>query len=800
MSPSRRLRLGGVLDAQTLERSGEDVALRPDGLTTHGVIVGMTGSGKTGLGVVLLEEILRSGRPAIVLDPKGDLTNLCLQFPDLAPNDFRPWIDESEARRKGASADDLARETADRWRAGLGSWDLDGDDVRALKSAADLRVYTPGSSAGVGLDLVGRMNAPSNVDPEGRAEAAEALVSGLLALAGLESDPLTSPEHILLTSILEHGWEQGRDLSIESLIGDLQSPPFRKLGVFEVDTFVPPASRTRLALRLNGLVASPTFATWRTGDPLDISRMLVTPQGRPRASIIQLAHLSDSERIFVVTLLLSRLVTWMRGQPGTSDLKALLYIDELFGFAPPTAEPPSKKPLLTLFKQARAHGLGVVVSTQNPVDMDYKLMSNAGTWMIGRLQTERDKRRIIETLKAADGSVDTSAWDRRIGELGKRQFVLKRSKATAPTLSTTRWAMSYLRGPITLPELSKLPEECITGASLKTPAPSDDPATEPRDGTASSSARKDESPVPPEIADGVSVRFLDPASPWATAIGAAPGSPRLRAGLGFRVLMLFDEAAADLRHVEEWEAVLFPLDSTTDPSQALAVDLDERDFREGAPPEARFVLEGVDLNRSAYFKGLRSDLVNHLYVQRTLSLPSNPLLKLVARPGESLEAFTKRCMDAAEDRADAEASKLTDRYRSKIQTQRDQVTRAERRVQELEVDLASRRQQEMVTGAGELLGMFLGGKRRTRSLSGMTRRRSTTRRTEERLRTAEARLADEAEDVTDLEAELARDLQEIWDRWEQAATRIETREISLEKSDIRIAETTLFWAPVPEPD
>jgi hypothetical protein len=800
MSPSRRLRLGGVLDAQTLERSGEDVALRPDGLTTHGVIVGMTGSGKTGLGVVLLEEILRSGRPAIVLDPKGDLTNLCLQFPDLAPNDFRPWIDESEARRKGASADDLARETADRWRAGLGSWDLDGDDVRALKSAADLRVYTPGSSAGVGLDLVGRMNAPSNVDPEGRAEAAEALVSGLLALAGLESDPLTSPEHILLTSILEHGWEQGRDLSIESLIGDLQSPPFRKLGVFEVDTFVPPASRTRLALRLNGLVASPTFATWRTGDPLDISRMLVTPQGRPRASIIQLAHLSDSERIFVVTLLLSRLVTWMRGQPGTSDLRALLYIDELFGFAPPTAEPPSKKPLLTLFKQARAHGLGVVVSTQNPVDMDYKLMSNAGTWMIGRLQTERDKRRIIETLKAADGSVDTSAWDRRIGELGKRQFVLKRSKATAPTLFTTRWAMSYLRGPITLPELSKLPEECITGASLKTPAPSDDPATEPRDGTASSSARKDESPVPPEIADGVSVRFLDPASPWATAIGAAPGSPRLRAGLGFRVLMLFDEAAADLRHVEEWEAVLFPLDSTTDPSQALAVDLDERDFREGAPPEARFVLEGVDLNRSAYFKGLRSDLVNHLYVQRTLSLPSNPLLKLVARPGESLEAFTKRCMDAAEDRADAEASKLTDRYRSKIQTQRDQVTRAERRVQELEVDLASRRQQEMVTGAGELLGMFLGGKRRTRSLSGMTRRRSTTRRTEERLRTAEARLADEAEDVTDLEAELARDLQEIWDRWEQAATRIETREISLEKSDIRIAETTLFWAPVPEPD
>jgi hypothetical protein len=800
MSPSRRLRLGGALDAQTLERSGEDVALRPDGLTTHGVIVGMTGSGKTGLGVVLLEEILRSGRPAIVLDPKGDLTNLCLQFPDLAPTDFRPWIDESEARRKGASADDLARETANRWRAGLESWDLDGDDVRALKNAADLRVYTPGSSAGVGLDLVGRMNAPSNVDAEGRAEAAEALVSGLLALAGLESDPLTSPEHILLTSILEHGWEQGRDLSIETLIGDVQNPPFRKLGVFEVDTFVPPASRTRLALRLNGLVASPTFATWRTGDPLDISRMLVTPQGRPRASIIQLAHLSDSERIFVVTLLLSSLVTWMRGQPGTSDLRALLYIDELFGFAPPTAEPPSKKPLLTLFKQARAHGLGVVVSTQNPVDMDYKLMSNAGTWMIGRLQTERDKRRIIETLKAADGSVDTSAWDRRIGELGKRQFVLKRSKATAPTLFTTRWAMSYLRGPITLPELSKLPEECITGASLNKPAPSDDPATEPRDGTASSSARKDESPVPPEIADGVRVRFLDPASPWAAAIGAAPGSPRLRAGLGFRVLMLFDEAAADLRHVEEWEAVLFPLDSTTDPAQALAVDLDERDFREEAPPEARFVLEGVDLNRSAYFKGLQSDLVNHLYVQRTLSLPSNPLLKLVARPGESLEAFTKRCMDAAEDRADAEASRLRDRYRSKIQTQRDQVTRAERRVQELEVDLASRRQQEMVTGAGELLGMFLGGKRRTRSLSGMTRRRSTTRRTEERLRTAEARLADEAEDVTDLEAELARDLQEIWDRWEEAAAGIETREISLEKSDIRIAETTLFWAPVPEPD
>jgi hypothetical protein len=800
MSPSPRLRLGGVLDEKNLKRSGEDLALRPDSLTTHGVIVGMTGSGKTGLGVVLLEEILRSGRPAIVVDPKGDLTNLCLQFPELTPGDFRPWIDESEARREGASADELAKETADRWRAGLESWALDGDDIRALKRSADLRVYTPGSSAGVGLDLVGRMDAPSGVDPEGMAEAAEALVSGILALAGMESDPLTSPEHILLTSILEHGWARGRDLSLETLIGDVQSPPFRKLGVFEVDTFVPPASRTRLALRLNGLVASPTFATWRTGDPLDISGLLFTPEGGPRASIIQLAHLSDSERIFVVTLLLSRLVTWMRGQPGTSDLRALLYIDELFGFAPPTAEPPSKKPLLTLFKQARAHGLGVVVSTQNPVDMDYKLMSNAGAWMIGRLQTERDKRRIIDALKAADGSVDTGAWARRIGELGKRQFVLKRSKAAAPTLFTTRWAMSYLRGPITLPELSKLPAEYTAGASPRTPAPPDASIPEPEGGAESDPIRMDESPVPPRIAEGVTVRFLDSAAPWGGAIGAAPGSPRFRAGLGFRVLMLFDEASADLRHVEEWEAVLFPLDPSADAAQALGVDLDERDFREDAPPDARFVLEGADLARSSFFKGLQSDLVDHLYAQRTLSLLSNPLLKLVGRPGESREAFAERCMDAAEDRADAEASKLRDRYQAKIETQRDQAARAERRVRELEVDLDSRRQQEMVTGAGELLGMFLGGKRRTRSLAGMTRRRSTTRRTEERLRSAEARLADEVEDVRDLEAELARDLEEIWDRCAEAAARIETREIPLEKSDIRIAETTLFWAPVPEPD
>lgn len=804
MTPSD-LHLGALLDPESGERTDRPLALAPESFTTHGVIVGMTGSGKTGLGIVLLEEVLASGRPALILDPKGDLANLALLFPELGADDFEPWVDEAEARREGVTRRELAASTAATWSKGLGSWGIDGERIRALRDGVSLRVYTPGSTAGAPLDLVGDLQPPAGADAETMREAGESLASGLLTLAGIDSDPLTTPEHILLATLVERGWTSGETLSLETLIGGIQSPPFRKLGVFEVDTFVPPAARMKLALRLNGLVASPSFAAWRTGDPLDVQSLLWAPDGRPRASVVQLAHLSEPERIFVVTLLLSRAVSWMRAQPGTSDLRAMIYIDELFGFAPPTANPPSKTPLLTLFKQARAHGLGLVVSTQNPVDMDYKLMSNAGTWMVGRLQTERDKARVIEALRSADGSVDVSAWDARLGALGKRQFVVKRTRSAQPELFTTRWAMSYLRGPVTRAELAALPPETIAAEGAGTAEPSPTGArtgsTESAAATSTDAAEigrslaDDETPLMPEIADGVRVTWLDPAAPWAGKLGLSGRSGRLEAGLAGRVRMVFDETRADLRHEVEWEVVFPPpLEPLVRPEAMEAVDYDARDFRPEAPADARYVLPQAPLDAKSFINQVGRDLRDRLHATLELTLYHNPELKLYSRVGESKEQFLARCLDAAEEAADAEASKLRARFEAKIDTAEDQVDRAEARLRELDVDVSSRRQQELVSGAGTLIGMFLGGRRSTRSLSSIASRRSQTRRTEERRRSAEDKLEAEREDVEQLEARLAEELAGIWEKWKNASDRIEIVEVGLEKNDIDVSDLEVFWA------
>jgi len=360
---------------------GGPAVVQSEDLTTHGVIVGMTGSGKTGLGIVLLEEALLAGVPALILDPKGDMGNLLLAFPDLAPSDFRPWISEDDARAAGISADELAAKTAADWKAGLAAQGIGPERVRALRDAAEATIYTPGSDAGVPLNVIGSLQAPPlswETESEALRDEIEGAVTSLLGLIGIQADPLASREFVLLSNLIEHAWRAGRDLDLATLIGEVQAPPVRRLGVFDVDTFFPPKERMALALRLNGLVASPAFAAWGQGVPLDIGALLRTPAGAPRAAIVHLAHLSEEERQFAVTLVLSKLVTWMRAQPGTPDLRALVYMDEVFGFVPPTAMPPAKKPILTILKQARAFGVGMVLATQNPVDLDYKAIGKSG--------------------------------------------------------------------------------------------------------------------------------------------------------------------------------------------------------------------------------------------------------------------------------------------------------------------------------------------------------------------------------------------------------------------------------------
>jgi hypothetical protein len=787
------LYIGTTLDEATRKSTGTHMELPSHHLTTHGVIVGMTGSGKTGLGVVLLEEVLAQGIPALILDPKGDMGNLALSFPDFAPADFEPWVDEGEAAREGMTRGELARRTAEKWAGGLEGSGLDGAALRRFKDGVDVRILTPGSTAGIPVNVLGDLSAPdASWDEHGETirEEIEGLVSGLLVLAGLQSDPLTSREHILLSNLVEHAWRNGQDLDLATLLAQIQNPPIRRLGVFELDTFYPAKDRMGLAMRLNGLVASPSFAEWLQGESLDIQELLWAPDGRPRASIVYLSHLSETERQFVVTLLLSKVVTWMRQQPGTSDLRALVYVDEVFGFAPPTAEPPSKRPMLTIFKQARAHGVGMVVATQNPVDLDYKLMSNAGTWMIGRLQTERDKARIIEALRTASGDVDTAEWDARIGELGKRQFVLKSARSAQPTLFTTRWAMSYLRGPMTRAELIRLREAAgITPPAAPRQAGKEDAASQ-------TDLASDESMVAPGVAASTPVRYLDPGAPWARDIGVDPTGKRLQAGVAMRVNLLFDETRANLRHTEEWEAVLFPFDASPDPGEARAVDFDERDFRDEPPEDVRYVLPDAPIQKADFFRSMRAAVRDHLLAHRTVTLMRNEALKLYSRAGETKDDFLARCEEAAEGRADEGASKLRDRYAKRLKTARDRKANAERRVRELDVDVGQRKQQELVSGAGELLSMFLGGRRRVRSLSGAASRRSQTRRTQERLRSAEEKLGDYDEAIQDLEDELAEELEEIWAEWRDKADETHTLEVGLEKTDIRVDDLVLFWAPV----
>jgi hypothetical protein len=803
MSESRDgLHLGEAVDPATGERTGEAVSPPGHHLTTHGVIVGMTGSGKTGLGVVLLEEALLSGVPVLVLDPKGDMGNLLLSFPGLEPGDFRPWVDPAEARRKGVDADALAASTADQWREGLASWGIGPDRIGRLRASAEFTIYTPGSGAGVPLNLLGSLRAPGpDWDRHGEAtrQEIEGFVSSLLTIADLDADPLTSPAHILLSNVIEHAWREGRDLELAELIRLVQDPPFRKLGVFALDEFYPEKDRRGLALRLNGLMASPSFSSWLEGEPLDVASLVRSPDGRPAASVVYLAHLSEAERQFVVTLLLTRLVTWMRQQPGTSDLRLLVYMDEMFGFAPPTAEPPSKKPILTIFKQARAHGVGMVVSTQNPVDLDYKVIGNAGTWMLGRLQTERDKARVLEGLRSASGAVDADAVDDLLSGLRKREFVLRTTRSPEPLVFTTRWAMSYLRGSLTLDEVGRLAggaAEGVTGASGAGEAATGAGAMEAGGaGPAEEPDADDESPVPPQVPDAVPVYYLDPAAPWAGEVGAVAGSTRLEPALAARLRLTFDERHADLDHTEEWEAVFFPLDARFDPAAGVAVDYDDRDFRTRPPADARYVLTDAPLSSAGYYRDAGRDLAEFAYRTREVTVFRNPELKLYSRPGETREAFVERCRAAADEGADEAVAGLRDRFEDRIDRVRDALSRAESRVRELEVDVSSRKQQELVAGAGKLVSMFLRGRASASALSGVASRRSMTRRTEERLRSAEERRLDREEEIRELEDDLAREVEETVDAWMAKAEAVEPVEVGLEKNDIAVDEVALVWVP-----
>ena len=781
------LHLGEIVDPATHARSGTPVTLAPAALTTHGVIVGQTGSGKTGLAMAMLEEAMLAGVPCVLIDPKGDLANIALTFPGLSAAEFAPWVEQGDPAV-----------AALQWKDGLAGWGIDGTDITTLHDRAEVVVWTPGSTAGRALNLVGSLRAPTNApDAEARADEVSGTVSGLLGLIGVESDPLSGREHILLANLVERSWAAGSDLTLEALLTQIQTPPMRKLGVLELDTFYPEKDRTALVMKLNGLLASPSFASWAAGDPLEIATLLRNPAGKARASVVSIAHLSDEERQFAVARILGALITWMRAQPGTSDLRVLLYIDEVLGYVPPTANPATKGPILTLVKQGRAFGVGVVLATQNPVDVDYKVLSNATTWMIGRLQTERDRDRLLEGMRSAAGGVDIDALAATISGLAKREFVLQRAGADNPLVFTSRWAMSYLRGPLTREQISRLTPQAAApgtaGATAETAASA--PAAQ------AAALADNEVTVAPKVVAGRRVAWADPASPWLAQVGGSPTGTRFEAALAARIQLMFDDDKAAIRETQEWEAIVFPLSSPLDPASAVQVDHDERDFRVAAPAVATYVLPEADLTSAAWWKGAESRLTDQLVSSKSLSIARNETLGLWGRPGETDAEFAARCDSEADARSDKDGAKLHTTLQAKIDRVKAAIDTAEANRDQAQAANRASRTHELIAGAGDLLGALLGGRKSVRSITrvvkGASSRRASSSRAEARMENVDGKVSQRSEELQGLEQELSDQLLAIDAKWTAASDEITSVDIPLERSDLRVLELQLVWLPVP---
>ncbi len=819
--------LGKIHDLESGEtREDEPVMYDARDLTTHAVCVGMTGSGKTGLCIDLLEEAALDNVPAIIIDPKGDVTNLLLTFPELRGEDFLPWVNVDDARRKDLTLEEHAQKTADLWRNGLASWDEGPDRIRMLKDSADFVIYTPGSSAGVPVSILSSLAAPDldwDEHEELLREKIQGTVSALLGLAGVDADPVRSREHILLSTIFEHAWREGTDLDLASVIRSVQSPPVRQLGVFDVDTFFPEKDRFDLAMTLNNLIAAPGFERWLEGQALDIPSILNAPSGKPRMAIFSIAHLSDPERMFFVTLLLEQILTWMRSQTGTTSLRALLYFDEVFGYFPPVAEPSSKRPLLTLLKQARAFGLGVMLTTQNPADLDYKGLTNAGTWFIGKLQTERDKARVLEGLEtvvsAAGTHLDRKLLGKLISSLDSRVFLLHNVHEDGPVVFHTRWAMSYLRGPLTRQQIGTLMKDTTAdaggtlavtdargaGSAASTPTSAPSAASH----VAKRAAREDGFiDAPPSIDPKVEQVFLpaslsqDSATRW---LGERDGGTVVAddAHLVYEPMVLglatihFISRKYDLAE-EAMAALLIDAPESGarpawDEAEEIAVTFRDLLDRPAAgsffPPE---IPAGVA--SSTKFKALKKPLSDHLYRNRSIALMVNDAADLSSRPGETLSDFTVRCREAAREERDEALDKLSDRYEKKIDKLRDKIDAKQRDLIEDEGEYQSRKREEMISAGESVLGVFL-GRRSSRAVSTAARKRRMTVKAGTDIADTKAKIADLTEDLADLQREARKEVEKIRRRWEEELEKVEEVSVTPRRTDVTIDTLALAWAP-----
>lgn len=762
-------------------------------LVTHGVVLGMTGSGKTGLCLALLEEAAMDGIPLIAVDPKGDIGNALLTFPNLSAEDFQPWVNEDDARRKGVSVEQLADSQARMWAKGLGDWGQDAGRIRRLRETVDMAIYTPGSSAGLQVSILSSLECPGPElmeDTEILAERIESTVSSLLGLMGVNADPVQSHEHILLSNIIAHCWRAGQNMTLAHLVRHIQQPPMRAIGVVDVETFLPEAKRSALAMKLNNLIASPGFASWLEGEPLDIQRMFYTAEGKPRITIFNIAHLGDNERMFFVSLLMNQLLGWMRRQQGTTSLRALFYMDEIFGYLPPTAMPPSKKPMMILLKQARAFGLGLLLATQNPVDLDYKALSNIGTWWIGRLQTERDKARLLDGLAGAAGEkFDRKAMDTAISGLGNRVFLMNNVHEDGPAAFHVRWVMSYLCGPLARDQIKRLMDP-LRPAKAAAPAAEDDGFLPPGASAAPAADRNTHKPKLPETA----AEYFLPTDTPADSLCYVPAilrsatvqfeDTRRKISGSSRVTLVNAIDTAGQRVL--WDKfVELPRDS--EPARWHTAQVEDAEFAD---------LPGAALKSTTY-ASIKKDYADWVYANHSIEVGFSPLLKTGSNPGEKLDEFRARVAHTARELRDQAIEELRAKTAKSLKTLQDREMRAQIKVDAQKSQATSAKLSTAVSLGSSLLGAFFGRKSGIGSLMKTTTVTGAARvmRESQDVANAQTELARVQEDIALLEKQTGEETARIREQYDPATLALETLKLTPVKSRIQVDAVGIVWLP-----
>ncbi len=773
--------LGKRYDGEAEKLTEELVLYDSKDLTTHAVIIGMTGSGKTGLGIGMLEEAALDHIPVIAIDPKGDMGNLLLTFPKLRPEDFRPWINPRTATDKGQTPDQFASAQAALWKKGLGQWGQTGKRITALRNNVDMAIYTPGSNSGVPVSVLQSFSAPDEAlidDIDLYRERVQSTATGILTLLDIDADPVASREHILISRLLDKAWREGRDLDVPGLIMEIQSPPIAKVGVMSLDSFFPAKDRFALAMRLNNLLAAPGFEAWMQGAPLSAKNLLYTDEGKPRISIMSIAHLDDAQRMFFVSMLLNELIAWMRAQQGTSSLRAILYMDEIFGYMPPIANPPSKKLFLTLLKQARAYGLGLVLATQNPVDLDYKGLSNTGTWFIGRLQTERDKARVMEGLEGASGGkFDKQQMERTIAGLGKRRFLLHNVHEDEAVVFNTRWVMSYLAGPLTRDHIRTL----MAGAknALATAAKA---VSKPKRKTADSA---------PALPPSVEQFFVK---------GQAEEivyHPRLVAAgdVLFTSARYNIEAERAVLHTVEFEDG--PVDIDWDSSEPLDISVDEL-LDEGVEDASYADCPAAAGDPKGYARW-EKDYKRWLRQNENITLYRSKRFRLTSTPEETEGEFRARLQDAASEKRDQSIAKIRKRYASKVTTLENRLLRAEQAIAREKQQSTKKKLDTAISFGTAILGAVLGRKKLSSSTAtkigsaiktagGASKEAADVERAKQTANKVR-------EEMAALNAALEKEITELDTAFDAQSEELNEIVVRAKSTDIHVSLTGLVWLP-----